>query len=99
MDFAWLDRKKSDPCPAADPETAGVPECPEAARAGRADWRKTRQSILDRARIHPCTVKHFFDLFSSPQAAYRSVARLRKHGKLRPIGPVMLKGEGRPLMV
>jgi hypothetical protein len=59
-------------------------------------WRQRDEEIARRATRHVCRTRHFFDLFSSEQAAYRRIDKLRKRGLLRQVGELMVKDLGRP---
>ena len=99
MDTTWFNGDQSMEGAKEDSATPRVSGCSTASQGSKRDWRDIRRAILDRVAIHPCTAAHFTDLFASTSAAYRSVARLRKRGKIRPVGTVMLKDSGRPLVV
>lgn len=59
-------------------------------------WRERDEEIGRRARCHVCRSRHFFDLFSTDQAAYRRLDKLRGQGLLRQVGQLMIEDVGRP---
>lgn len=61
--------------------------------------RERDERIIERATRHIIAAKHVFGEFSCPQAAYRRLSILRKRGRLKHLGSVQLRGEGRPLDV
>lgn len=67
------------------------------AQAGtRIDWRDRDRELLDRLRIHPCTIQEVLDIFPSYDTALQRLRKLRKRGKVRLVGRVQLKETGRP---
>src|SRR5262245_49738780 len=60
------------------------------------DWRQRDHEILRFAQRHVCTTRHLGRHFTSPQAAYRRIEKLRKRGLLRLVGKVMMSDSGAP---
>jgi len=53
-------------------------------------WQERDRIILDREQIHPCTLQHFLDLFTSEPGAYRRIKRLHDQKKIDIVGMVKL---------
>src|SRR2546430_1440081 len=59
-------------------------------------WRQRDDEILRLAARHVLRTRHFFRYFTSPQAAYRRIEKLRRQGLLRLVGQIMTGDSGRP---
>jgi hypothetical protein len=59
-------------------------------------WRKRDDAIIQLANRHVCRSRHFFRFFTSPQASYRRIEKLRAQGFLRLIATIVLGDSGRP---
>lgn len=60
------------------------------------NWRDRDDRIKQRVQQHVCCPRHFFDLFGTPQATYRRLARLVALKQLRIVGEIMVNDSGRP---
>ena len=59
-------------------------------------WRKRDDEIQRLAARHVCQTRQFLRYFTSPQAAYRRVEKLRRRGLLRLVGQIIIAYSGCP---
>jgi hypothetical protein len=59
-------------------------------------WRDRDAALIQLATRHVCRSKHFFRFFTSPQAAYRRIEKLRDQGLLRLVATLVVSDSGRP---
>lgn len=59
-------------------------------------WRQRDDELKRLATRHVCRTKHFQRYFTSSQATYRRVEKLRRQGLLRLVGQIVTGDAGRP---
>src|SRR5207245_2412816 len=61
---------------------------------GSFDWRGRRRRLIDRLRVHPCTMHELLDLFPSMDACKKCIAKLVRRRLVRIVGTVVVSGDG-----